>query len=707
MKRIKAIIFAIVISILASMHAYAVTPVQQLSPAVENNYFYSFGSTVTLQGVYGSQEFYFTVDKNWNAKKITLHLDISQSQRIDSNDISSITISLNGIPVKSFPLKDYMLDHSVVNYSFDISSVKVGSNDVKIQAYRRITDLPCADDVSAANWVNLNKNSGVNVSYTDKAPSMKISGFPYPFYKVQSDKTFDTAITVADNADDSVLASTLELDSAFGRYANSNDIVIDTARLSNLVDKNDKNIIYIGNSDTAPQSLVNYFPVGTDFSSGAAIKLVQSPYDSGKVMLIVLAKNDSDIERAIKFLENDSLVGQVQDSYFFVNRSIKVETIDSVNSSTYTFSDLGYDGSYVYGCFRKNVSIELKLPENKTIDEASSITLQFRYSKNLDFNKSLATIYVNDIPIGSKKLTSDNANNDSMTLKIPQEARKGNYFNVRIAFDLEMVNTWCTFRQEENPWAYVRGSSQIYLPTTQVTMNLFKTSPSPFIEDYKWNNTMFVLPANSTSSDLNQAGKIAIYLGHSIKSNHGTVSVTTNYKNNSNLSSSNLIAIGMPDQQQIIKDNNNSLFFKFDNSYKYFLSNDKLELLPEKSKNLASFQLLNSPYSSKTAMLVLTASDSSNLANAIDAFFQPSTFSITGDGVLIDQSENISDYRFKKDEISKPSFWSSNISSTNTVLFLITIISVVILLFVTLFLIIRKNRKFEVKHVKGKNENQP
>ena len=135
------------------------------------------------------------------------------------------------------------------------------------------------------------------------------------------------------------------------------------------------------------------------------MKLVQSPYNPDCVMLIVLAKNDSDIERAVKFLENDSLVHQVQGDSFFVNRSIKVETIDSASTSSYSFSNLGYDGAYVYGCFRKNVSIALKLPENKTLGDASSITLQFRYSQNLDFNKSLATIYVNDIPIGSKKLS--------------------------------------------------------------------------------------------------------------------------------------------------------------------------------------------------------------------------------------------------------------------------------------------------------------
>ena len=705
MRRLKTTILAAVLAVFMVLPAFSIAPAKS-ADADKNSFYRLSSSTATLQGVYGSQEFYFTVDQYWDVKTVTLHLDISQSQRIDASNISSITISLNGTPVKSLPLKDYMRDHSTIDFSFNLSAVKVGANDVKIQVYRRITDLPCADDVSVANWVNINPSSGVNVLYADKSPTMNISLFPYPFYKTQSNMNLDTAVTVADNADDSMLASAMELDSAFGRYADASDLSLKTSRLGDLSanDRRNKNIIYIGNSDSAPKSLLSYFPAGTNFASGAAIKLIWSPYSSGCVMLLVLAKNDSDIERAVKFLENDSLVRQVQGSFFLLNHQLNVSTQDAAPTNTYSFTDLGYNGAYVYGCFRKTVSIALRLPENKTLSEASSITLQFRYSKNLDFDKSLATIYINDIPIGSKRLTEATANDDTLTLPIPPEARSGNYFNIKIALDLEMKNVWCTFRQEENPWAYIKGSSSLYLPTMQVSPNLFRSSPSPFVEDNRWNNALFVFPSAVSSANLDEAGKIAVYMGHSVKSNHGAVGVTTDYKTSPALAGANLIVIGTPNSQPIIKENNSALFFKYDNAFKYFLPNDKLMLIPEYSRTLTSFQLLDSPYNKRAAMLTITAPDGDNLLNAIAAVFQPSKFSLNGDGVLVDTNGKILDYRFKKDVATTPAFWMSNTSNLN--LFISIILSVLILLGITLILILRKNRKFEVRHDDNPRKNR-
>lgn len=674
-------------------------PVVASAAGGAQSYYYKFGSLVTLQGVFGANDYYFNVDRQWDVSRVTLHLDISQSQRIDTLGLSSLTIFLNGEPVKTVPLKDYMPEHSTLDYTFDNAKVKTGSNDVKVQAYRRIGDLPCADDVSDANWLNIFADSGVNVEYTDKTPTMNLCDFPYPFYRLKTGAALNTAVTISDTAGTEETGDALELASYFGRLAGSNDVTLTTVPLGALQDKTTDNIIYIGKKDSVPADWLKLFPQWVDFSKGAGIGIVRSPYDQNHVMMMVLADQTSDLKRAVKFLQNASLTQQVRTNFYLLTRDVDVMTKDEPQTGRLSFTSLGYNGIYVYGPFRKTANLAFLLPKNRILDDQSSITLNFRYAANLDFKRSLVTVFVNNIPIGSKKLTAEKVNGDTMTLSIPKEARQGNYFNLKVAFDLEIEGEWCTFRQQDMPWAYVQGESVLYLPTTQVLANLFENFPNPFISNNMWNNTAFVFPEKPAATELDEAGTVAVMMGHDLRSNHGDVNAVIGSLNSEALKTANLVAIGTPSRQDVIRRNNASLFFQYDGDFAYFVSNAKKELLKDYSKTLSAFELLQSPYNRTNAMLVLTAPDGSNLKNAIDALFQPSKFAkLIGDGSLVDQSGIPMNYRFKKDTVQKPTFWAGSILSSGNRIFIVVAASVILLLLITLLLFLRKNRKLRVKY---------
>jgi hypothetical protein len=672
---------------------------QPASPVTSySTFFSSFDSLVTLKGVFGSNDYYFSVNKNWNLKIVTLHLDITQSQIIDSKELSTMTIYLNSEPIQSLDLKKYMSNHCAIDLPLDISDIKSGVNSIRIQVYRRMTDNSCVDDDSNANWVNIYGDSGVNINYIDAAPVMSIAQYPYPFFKMQQNSKLSTVVTVPDNAGAVEMQSALELDSAFGRYAGSSDISLTTSFFSSLAAKNQNNIIYIGKPSDTPKELLNYFPNGTDFSTGAAIKMIKSPYDNGHVMLLIVAQNDSDLTRAVKFLDNDSLVAQVQSNYCFLNRSVDVLTKDQPQSSNFSFSSLGSNGIYVAGPNLQSAELAIKFPKNRVVDGQSKLNLNYRYSDNLDFKRASVNVYINDIPVGSKSLTQAKANGDTLSLTIPNDALKGNYFNLRITFDLETAGDGCVTRQQDMPWAYVVPDSSIDLPTTKVLTNLFDNFPNPFVRDNQWNNTLFVLPKQVNSEDLNDAGMVSVMMGHEINSNHGSLQVAVGNTTSKNLALNNLFVIGTPLRQNLITSNNASLYFKYDSGFNYFVSNEKLELLPDYSKTLVSFQLLNSPYNSNLAMFVLTSPDSDSLTNEIAAFFQPSKFStLIGDGALIDPNGNIQSYRFKKETVTRPEFWSTSINA-NTRIFMIVASFVLLLIVITLILFRRKNKKMAIRH---------
>lgn len=697
MKRIIAMLTVAVLSILGTLSAASLdVKADAAVQAVQKSYFYPYGSTVTLSGDFGSNEFYFTIDKYWNVSDAALRLILNQSSRIDPDGISSLTVSLNGVPVQSYALKDYLTPNAQLICHFPADKLKAGSNDVKIQVYRRITTLPCADDVSVANYVHLEAGSGVNVSYSDAAPSMEISQFPYPFYRVQSGDQSNTVVASPDKADKSRLASVLELSSYLGGQATSRDYSVETLFWSQIHNPQDKDIVYAGNSAGLPSGLLSSLPQGANLDSGAVIKLVQSIYNPGHLILLVVSNNDSDLERAVKFLQNPQLVGQAQSSYVYVDRSIDVLTKDTTQAETMSFSSLGYSGTYLYGPFRRESSMSMQLPKGAAAGSQSAITLHFRYSDNLDFTKSLATIYVNDIPIGSKKLAKGNDGNDSLTVTIPPEARRTNYFNVKIAFDLEITDQYCEKRQEQMPWAYIGGDSSIFLPPVRNQTWLFENFPAPFTQSGQWNSTVFVLPEKYGQQDLLNAGYAAQLIGRSVTSNHGTPSVAIGGSDMSG--QSNLVIIGSPSRQSLIKTNNSLLYFQFNSGFNAFMSNGKLELLPAYSKNLASLQLVNSG-DGKTAILALTAPDQNMVDTAAANIFKPSNFShITGDGVLMDKKGVVYDYRFKKDAAKKPLFWAETALSSNTRIFAAITVSIIALLAIALLLFLRKQHRLKIKY---------
>ncbi|MCZ7176246.1 cellulose biosynthesis cyclic di-GMP-binding regulatory protein BcsB, partial [Salmonella enterica] len=89
----------------------------------------------------------------------------------------------------------------------------------------------------------------------------------------------------------------------------------------------------------------------------------------------------------------------------------------------------------------------MSLPANRSLAANSQVNLAFRYAKNLDFDRSLMTVSIGGIPIGSKKLTKEYADGDTSTFTLPPDLDVSGNFAVTVSFDLEIKDLQCTPRQ--------------------------------------------------------------------------------------------------------------------------------------------------------------------------------------------------------------------------------------------------------------------
>ena len=99
------------------------------------------------------------------------------------------------------------------------------------------------------------------------------------------------------------------------------------------------------------------------------------------------------------------------------------------------------------------------------------------------------------------------------------------------------------------------------------------------------------------------------------------------------------------------QDLNNSLWFKYDKDWSKFLSNEKLYLMDDYAKNIATFQLDYSSYSSGKFMLVLTSPNEELLTKSLVYLGKETeVYKLHGDGAVVDIDGNVRSFKYKESE---------------------------------------------------------
>lgn len=657
---------------------------------------------ITFKGVFTSHSIYFNIDKWWSIENVDIEINLSVNQLVDVTKDSYITFNINGVPFYSSKLV-YNPKQEVQNIKakVPIDNLKEGFNEFKIDGYCRITDKPCTDDINTANWMIIKKNSKLNINYKEKITDNIIKNFPYPFVKNNTSQI--TQIVLSDDYTDMDLKNALLLSSYLGKNDTNTKYKSEIIKYSDLIkQKNNNNIIFIGSKNSIPNEISSAFKdISTiDLSNNSIIKLGNSPYkgdfEEVKVMLIC-SENDSLNLKAIKFLMNSELTTQVNNDTFIISENINEEIkVEEVNKLI-TFESMGISEMQFKGPFRRTGTVSYLIPKNRIVAEGTNIKLNFRYSDNLNFNKSLITVYINNIAIGSKKLEKENALADTLELSIPSNIIKNNYIEIKLAFDLELIDSYCEMRQEETPWALIDGSSYIYSETQNSLGYFFEKYPAPFALDNRFNDVLISVPDSLSSKELTSLGKCFSVIGKEINGNVGEIDVSRYSNLNGREKNKNLIVYGTPSTNTLIKDLNKKLWFKYDDNYNYFIGNEKLYLTEPFNSNISMFQLDLSPYNTQKAMLVLTAPNNDILLNSLSYLESSNEVNkLTGDSIIIDEYGDIRKFRFKEED-KKPVYEKiiGLDKSSRGILIIVALIFIFLLASTIMYLIKNKKRKFK------------
>lgn len=660
---------------------------------------YKFERDITIDGVIGSNSTFFEVNKNWDIEEVLLHLNFSKSQILNGN-VSSLTVLINNVPIKSIKLNAKTNYKNTLEVLVPKDYIIQGYNEIKIKAYKTISDKICQDDSNTGNWLVIHKESYTSIRYKQKKMGNSINEYPYPYVEIEDNLKLDTTMVVPDNMTRGESTAVFNLASDFGKITKNDNLKFDVKLYSEMKNWSDDNIIYIGKPENTAEEILDTLSTKeqTLLSSNCLIKQVDSPYNKNKKMMVVIGSNEENLIKASNLLIENRLSNQVLSSSILVNKdtNIKINREQELNLGHLTLKDLGYSDFLLEGAFNQQALFDVKIPKGKVLDNGSKIVLDLRYSDNLDFEKSLVTVSINDVVVGSKKLDRSHSNNDKLELKIPKDIDNKNYYQVKLSFNLSIKNSNCITRESNNPWAYVLNSSYLELSTKENESLSFENYPYPFVRDDEFNDLTVIMPDYSGSQAMTWMSRLGVNLGANINSHKGKINVIRGKEFNDKYKDTNIIVFGVPRNNSVIKKLNNNLNIKFNKSYSNFLSNDKISFIDDYGKNISAIQLIKSPFNNQKDIMVISSINEKNLYLGMDYLLNKSKVNdLKGDTLTIDEYGEVEDlaYNVKTKKEIEDSSSNISINKTTKVFLMISFITIIVAIILSMLYMKKYKRR--------------
>ena len=614
---------------------------------------FKFKNDMLFSGIYKTTSFFFQVEKYWDTKYIYATIEYTVSPLIKNDVPASMTFFVNNTPVYSCKIQ-YNDGKSQVTYvKIPVELLDEGYNNFAITGYVRLyDDNGCLDDFSGANWINISKDSQIQAGYNLKDTENHLNYYPYPMMSTVDEFGKKCEIYVPEDASDEEMRAALLIRADLGNETTDEDDI--GLKTMEELNSGDGNKVIIAAKDRLPKDVLDQMPQNSyDLSKGA---LIYEYKDATGNVLVLTADKDQDLYEACTLLMDEDRISQEKRNIAYAPAGSAAEVIknrslsDLIADSETIEGITGDAGLEFVGPFRQEQILYLPVTGGFVLAEGGKISLNFRYSKNLDFSRSMITVYWGNTPVASKKLEKENADGDSLSFVMPTDVVGTYASSIKIAFDLEIEDMYCTKRADEMPWAYVTGDSTLFLPVGQSSKYSLDLRPYPFQLMGKFNDLAIILPDKMTPLQLDLAGRIIALEGNSIGP-YGKISVYRASEFDPASSDTNQIVIGTYQDNAYIKKLNTKLSFKYSEDGNKFISNEKLLLSDNYASDIGVLQIIRSPQYSGRAIMVVSGTGEDTLKNILNyTRIAENCLEFKGDSFLIDSTLDTKNYTFLKDE---------------------------------------------------------
>ncbi len=500
-------------------------------------------------------------------------------------------------------------------------------------------DSSYACNVNQETIVSIHTSSQFLLPHNSVALSTSLANFPQPIYE-GSFVPDSAVIVVPDHPSSTDLQEAMTLAAGLGNVSGS-ALLLDMTTASQLTadQRSANHLIFVGkaaSSSTLLRQLQLPLPASTgqfQFTDSApddgVIEMINSPWSANHVILVVSGNTDQGALKAAQAVTAGHLLADR-----FPNISI-VQNIQTVPATApqpvdRTISEMGYPSQLFANFGLGAVSYQFYIPPGSTVASDARFNLVFGNSELLDYGRSGIVVSLNNIPIGSVRMSDATATQATNTvgISIPSSAILPGNNILTVRANLIPIND-CTPRSLQGLWVEVWSDSSFHLPLTQVLLNPvsnldLSNYPAPFIYDPMLGNTALVLSQNDLDS-WRAALHIAAYLGQSANGTLTTLSVDySDQVSNADRAKYNLLVIGLPSQSPIVSQMNSSLPIPFssgDNLSAIHSSQVTYSISPDSP--LGYVEMMPSPWNPNNIVLAVLGNSRMGLSWAIAALIDP------------------------------------------------------------------------------------
>lgn len=561
-----------------------------------------------LDGFYGQYSLFFQVSNEWDVLETSFVELLIKRSSISEFDNNSITILLNGTPLESVWINQEIGNELLIRVGLPVHLINKGFNTLEARSYHRLTDKPCEDELNPANWVLIDKSSFLHLEYVARVDKVGIKNFPYPYVEPLLDLPVRANVYAPNKAKAHEAELLLGL---YGYFGQSNPFANVNINVDAYNDNDSGDYIVLGSLESIPSHLLEGYSIDKTRleSEGLIIERV-NPLDEDKRILLLISENSEASKAIINVLSNPDVLNQVDTTSLWVSKDLFPSATMEEFSDYISFESLGYNSINLSGARFASGTYTFNKPKHWTINEGAKLLVNFRYSDIVDYDLSSLTVYLNNVPIGSKQFKSENRMADQLVIPIPNNLLNESSYFIRFDVSLNLEGNDCDGSSlNNNLWALISNSSFMHLPHDIKDSYALEDFTAPFVKNNALNNVTFIMQEDMSVNQLRIASSILTYLGHSLETLEGLKVVTDDEG-----VLGNKIYIGIADKHVGIQKLNDKLLLKFDKNFKQLESNENLVLLPSYARSSSVIQLIEDEEST-TLLISGTNEDSMSVAS--------------------------------------------------------------------------------------------
>lgn len=588
---------------------------------------------IELQGLNSAQTLNLPLPDNWlPTEEIWLDIGIKASPLLDLRR-SSLTISVNGLPLNSYYLSDVTDTQQQIHLPAKLFIQ--GNNSIAFTSTLYLPDdqqTNCQNWDDPARWLAIEPGGLLHLSFTKRDLQPDLSNFPRIFlepfgkYLVHgADKP--ALIVLPENSTQDDLTSLSTLSYVLGNYAGADsdwhpEIVtqsqFDTATAAN------RNIVFIGN---APNELQDQISNEKDY-----VGLFPSPWGVGNAALIIGDQNRNDGFSPASVFSDRARSLLLQGNVAYVDHQAPAARQPFPN--TFSFESLGYLDRTVRGIGQQSLIYSFYVPYD-TEPVSAKLNLGLVHSPDLDIERSSFTVFLNGFSLAGIVPSDRSSSGEPISIGLPaKRLRRGTNF-LRITSDLHLPRSSCE-RAIDTVWATIMGSSSLEMTyRNHVPIPSLKDFPLPFSDPA---GSTFVIPDHYSSKDLDYVLRLSFSIGSASYelSRPPEVMTATAFRQEETIHP-NAILVGLPSENLVTRSANDLL------PQPFTMNGNSLQdgygvYLPttDKEASLGLMQVMRSPWVKDGTVLVLSGNDRQGLEWTWDAILNPALRnSFTGNVMVI------------------------------------------------------------------------